>query len=112
MNEMIQRGRLPVTFEVDHMVENDDHRAINRLYRVLKAGAYVSQLAVVPTKLTTARYTPIFDAPKTKKRPYEKVKDIDDYLDHMYGPPAQKLADLRSINTNSNENNPSIQNAG
>ncbi|HEY8992790.1 MAG TPA: hypothetical protein VIM37_02985 [Candidatus Microsaccharimonas sp.] len=112
MTAMIERGRLPVTYEVDHMVENDNNRAINRLYRVLKAGAYVSQLAIVPTKLTAARYTPIFTAPKTKKRPYANVSDIDSYIDHTYGLERGGWADVHDINKNVDDHDHSIKDAG
>jgi hypothetical protein len=112
MAEMIEHGCLPVTFEVDHMVENDNGRAMNRLYRTLKAGAYVSQLSIVSTKLTSLRYTPIYSPPKTKKRPYAKVTAIDSYLDSTYGLDPRQLVDVHDINKNLDGNSHSIKNVG
>jgi hypothetical protein len=82
--EMVERGRLPVTFQVDHMVEDENHRAMDRLHRVLRAGTYVSQLVTVPTQPKTPRHMPIFST-KHEERPYTTVADIDSFLDKTYG---------------------------
>jgi hypothetical protein len=99
MVEMIKAGVLPVSYRVDTMVQNDGGEALQRLNRVLKAGAYVSQLTVVSNKISVVRgVVNIEQSPRYKdiyprivtERPYEKLENIDTYLDETYGPAEQK----------------------
>ncbi len=90
LQEMLQQGRLPVTYGVDRLVQNDDNQAIDRLRRILKAGAYVSQLAVVSSKTSlrrdqSPRFSPIYPVIRSQ-RPYKDISDIDTYLDETLGP--------------------------
>ena len=82
--KVVKRGRLPISYEVNQLIENDHDVAIKRLKRVLKAGVYVSQLTVVSSKVSlvsqqSPRYHQVYPH-IIAKRPYKDSAAVDKYL--------------------------------
>ena len=87
--KILKRGRLPISYEVNQLIENDHDVAIKRLKRVLHAGVYVSQLTVVSSKVSlVSEQSPRFHQVYpdiVAKRPYKNSAAVDKYLKMTYG---------------------------